>query len=571
MTRRSRKTVVDIIAGETGTILKNWTGRLRVALVYPNTYSVGMSNLGYQTVYRLINQRENVVCERVFLPDRSATQVFPRSIESGRPLRDFDIIAFSISFESDYSHLLEILQTSAVPLTSRERSADDPLVAAGGVACMLNPEPLAAFIDCFFIGEGEALIDPFFDRFDPERDRREMLKVLAREVPGVYVPMFYEVQYHEDGTLRSFTPVESVPAAIERGYARDLSSAVSCTAILSPHTTFDRTYLIEVGRGCPHGCRFCAAGYVYRPPRFQSLEHLKAAMAAGVALTDKIGLVGAAVSDVPGISSLCAAYRDADIRISFSSLRADALSPELLETLRQSRVKTATIAPDAGSERMRQVINKGVDEAAVLSAAETLVAEGIPNLKLYFMVGLPTETPADVDAVVTLCKRIKHRFLASSRTRGRMGEITVSLNSFVPKPMTPFQWAPMDDPEMLKRKIKRIKDGLKRIPNMRLHHDVPRHAYIQALLSRGDRRVASILMGVLRNGGNWVKTLKSSPVNADFFVLRARKTDEILPWDFIDHGISRSFLENEYHLALKGKASPPCPMADACRLCGVCT
>jgi radical SAM family uncharacterized protein len=562
---------VDIIAGETGTILKNWTGRLRVALVYPNTYSVGMSNLGYQTVYRLINQRENVVCERVFLPDRSATQVFPRSIESGRPLRDFDIIAFSISFESDYSHLLEILQTSAVPLTSRERSADDPLVAAGGVACMLNPEPLAAFIDCFFIGEGEALIDPFFDRFDPERDRREMLKVLAREVPGVYVPMFYEVQYHEDGTLRSFTPVESVPAAIERGYARDLSSAVSCTAILSPHTTFDRTYLIEVGRGCPHGCRFCAAGYVYRPPRFQSLEHLKAAMAAGVALTDKIGLVGAAVSDVPGISSLCAAYRDADIRISFSSLRADALSPELLETLRQSRVKTATIAPDAGSERMRQVINKGVDEAAVLSAAETLVAEGIPNLKLYFMVGLPTETPADVDAVVTLCKRIKHRFLASSRTRGRMGEITVSLNSFVPKPMTPFQWAPMDDPEMLKRKIKRIKDGLKRIPNMRLHHDVPRHAYIQALLSRGDRRVASILMGVLRNGGNWVKTLKSSPVNADFFVLRARKTDEILPWDFIDHGISRFFLENEYHLALKGKASPPCPMADACRLCGVCT
>lgn len=562
---------MDIIAGETGTILKNWTGRLRVALVYPNTYSVGMSNLGYQTVYRLINQRENVVCERVFLPDRSATQVFPRSIESGRPLRDFDIIAFSISFESDYSHLLEILQTSAVPLTSRERSADDPLVAAGGVACMLNPEPLAAFIDCFFIGEGEALIDPFFDRFDPERDRREMLKVLAREVPGVYVPMFYEVQYHEDGTLRSFTPVESVPAAIERGYARDLSSAVSCTAILSPHTTFDRTYLIEVGRGCPHGCRFCAAGYVYRPPRFQSLEHLKAAMAAGVALTDKIGLVGAAVSDVPGISSLCAAYRDADIRISFSSLRADALSPELLETLRQSRVKTATIAPDAGSERMRQVINKGVDEAAVLSAAETLVAEGIPNLKLYFMVGLPTETPADVDAVVTLCKRIKHRFLASSRTRGRMGEITVSLNSFVPKPMTPFQWAPMDDPEMLKRKIKRIKDGLKRIPNMRLHHDVPRHAYIQALLSRGDRRVASILMGVLRNGGNWVKTLKSSSVNADFFVLRARKTDEILPWDFIDHGISRFFLENEYHLALKGKASPPCPMADACRLCGVCT
>jgi len=570
MTRTPKKAVADAIADETGGILKSWNGRIRVALVYPNTYSVGMSSLGYQTIYRLINQHSNVVCERVFLPDRSESQSLPRSIESGHPLRDFDIIAFSIAFESDYSHILEILEAGAVPLTSSERSAGDPLVAAGGVACMLNPEPLAAFVDCFLIGEGEALIDPFFDRFDPDADRREMLKILAREIPGVYVPMFYEVRYREDGTLKSFFPMESVPPIIERRYVQELSTAVACSAILSPHTTFNRTYLIEVGRGCSHGCRFCAAGYVYRPPRFQSVERLKACMAEGAALSKKIGLVGAAVSDVPGIASLCAAYRNADIRISFSSLRADALSPELMKTLRQSRVKTATIAPDAGSERLRKVINKGVDEATVLSAAETLVDEGIPNLKLYFMVGLPTETPADVDAVVMLCKRIKHRFLASSRIRGRMGEITVSLNSFVPKPMTPFQWTPMDEPAMLKWKIKRINDGLKRISNVRLHHDVPRHAYIQALLSRGDRRVASILMGVLQNGGNWAQTLKSSPVNADFYVLRARKTDELLPWDFIDHGISRSFLEAEYHRALEAKASPPCPMADGCNLCGVC-
>jgi radical SAM superfamily enzyme YgiQ (UPF0313 family) len=293
-------------------------------------------------------------------------------------------------------------------------------------------------------------------------------------------------------------------------------------------------------------------------------------MAAGAALTEKIGLVGAAVSDLPEIASLCADYHDGSTRVSFSSLRADGLVPELLETLRQSRVKTATIAPDAGSERMRKVINKGMDEAAVLSAAETLVAGGIPNLKLYFMVGLPTETAADVDAIVGMCRRIKHRFLQSSRTRGRMGDITVSLNSFVPKPVTPFQWAAMDEVGELKQKIKRVKEGLRRMPNVRLHHDVPKHAYIQALLSRGDRRVATILVGLQQNRGNWAKTLKASPVNADFYVLRERDVGEMLPWDFIDHGIDRSFLAEEYRRALSGRASPPCPMQESCRMCGVC-
>ena len=480
------------------------------------------------------------------------------------------MVAFSISFESDYPHLLEILEIAAIPLTSSERSGEYPMVTAGGVACMLNPEPIAPFVDCFLIGEAEVLLNPFFDRFDPEKDRREMLKTLARDVSGVYVPVFYEARYQEDGALQSFSPVEAVPETIKRVYAGHLPNDVTCSAILTPHTTFDSTYLIEVGRGCPHGCRFCGAGYIYRPPRFQTVERLKKCMEAGSSLTNKIGLVGAAVSDLPGITSLCAGYHDGKTRISFSSLRADALAPELLETLRQSRVKTATIAPDAGSERMRKVINKGIDEAALLLAAETLVAEGIPNLKLYFMVGLPTEQTEDVDAVVTLCKRIKHRFLASSRTRGRIGDITVSLISFVPKAVTPFQWSAMDETALLKQKIKRIKDGLRRLPNVRLHHDVPRHAYVQALLSRGDRRVASILAGLHRNGGNWAKTLKSSPVNADFYVVRERDTDELLPWDFIDHGISRSFLKEEYRRALSGKVSPSCPMQDNCKMCGVC-
>jgi len=293
-------------------------------------------------------------------------------------------------------------------------------------------------------------------------------------------------------------------------------------------------------------------------------------MAEGAESASKIGLVGAAVSDFPGIGDLCARYFGEAVRISFSSLRADAISPELLATLKHSGVKTATIAPDAGSDRMRRVINKGITEADILSAAETLVGEGIPNLKLYFMVGLPTETEADVAEIIHLCKRIKHRFLKSSRTRGRIGEITVSLNAFVPKPMTPFQWAAMDEISVLKRKEKKIKEGLRRAPNLRLHHDVPKHAYLQALLSRGDRRAAALLTAGHFHGGNWARTFKESPINPDFFVSRARSADEIFPWDFIDHRIDKGFLRREYERALKGKPSPPCPLTDTCTLCGAC-
>jgi len=286
-------------------------------------------------------------------------------------------------------------------------------------------------------------------------------------------------------------------------------------------------------------------------------------------MTDEIGLVGAAVSDLPDINKLCDQRFEKDVRISFSSLRADAISPELLSVLKKSNVKTATIAPDAGSERMRKVINKGITEEDILHAAENLVAEGMPNLKLYFMVGLPTETMDDVEAIVTLCKLIKHRFLKSSRARKRIGEITVSLHSFVPKPFTPFQWVAMDDMRSLKAKIKKIKHGLKRVANVRVHADIPRWAYIQALLSRGDRKVAQILSLANKNRGNWPKTLKASSVNPDFYVLRERSEDELLPWDFIDHGINKSFLKLEYKKAMQGKTSPPCPM-ESCNICGVC-
>lgn len=560
---------------QTGKIRKKKKVRVTVALVYPNVYHVGMSNLGFQATYQLFNQIEDLICERAFLPDKNTRESFRvQTVESGRDIGEFDIIAFSVSFENDYPHILTTLSHARIPLQTCDRSASHPLVVAGGVACFLNPEPLAPFIDGFLIGESEVMIERFAEclrEFDLKTTsgRQNILKAIARQVPGAYVPALYTTAYNPDGTLRAFSPLEKVPQTVKRASLMDLSDVLTCSSIITPDTTFDDTFLIEVGRGCPHGCRFCSAGFVYRPPRFRPVSLLQEGIRQGMEFTDKIGLVGTAVSDFPDIKKLCDRYQNKDVTFSFSSLRADALYPELMSVLKRSRTKTATIAPDAGSERMRRVINKGITEDALLNAVETLVESGIPNLKLYFMIGLPTETSEDVEGIIKLCKKMKHRFLKSSRPRRRMGEITVSLNSFVPKPFTPFQWVAMDDIAVLKGKIKKIKAALNKVANVRVHADIPRWAHIQALLSRGDRRVADILLLAHRNKGNWPQTFKATPLNPDFYTLRERSLDELLPWDFIDHGIKKSFLAQEYQRALQEKTSPPCPI-ESCSICGVC-
>ena len=557
-------------AAEDGAVRKHARGKIRIALAYPNRYAVGMSNLGLHAVYGLLNQHDDVVCERVFLPENDEFDIGRlATFESGLPVAAVDLIAFSISFESDYSNLLTLLKLAGIPLRAADRDERHPLVVAGGVACFLNPEPIAAFVDCFLIGEAEVILPEFLRVFQPNAERRPLMKAIARSVPGAYVPRFYAAHYAADGTLSAWLPTEDVPPRIVRPHVKDLSATATCSTVFSPHTALGGSFLVEVGRGCPHGCRFCSAGFVYRPPRFRTEASLAQTIEQGLARSRHIGLVGAAVSDLPGVASLCRRFSGPDITLSFSSLRADALSPELLDALGHGRVKTATIAPEAGSERLRRVINKGIREEDVLNAATALVARGIPNLKLYFMVGLPTETNADVDAIVGLVKHIKHAFLKSSRTRGAIGTITVGVGSFVPKPFTPFQWAAMAATAELKARLKRIPTGLKRVPNVRVHSDLPRWAYVQALLARGDRRVADLLVRADAAGGNWPQALKTGPINPDFYVLRERDPDEILPWDFIDHRVSKSYLLAEYRRALEGRPGIVCRV-ESCRLCGAC-
>jgi radical SAM superfamily enzyme YgiQ (UPF0313 family) len=512
-----------------------------------------MANLGFQTVYRLLNEMDGVVCERAFLPQKSPDSKPPvpvKTLETGRFLGEFDVVAFSISFENDYSNLLTILENAKIPLAAAERKGR-PLIMAGGAACFLNPEPLSDFVDVFVIGESEPVLGRIFELFDPREDRFTNCLNLAKNVPGVYVPSFYSVGYSPAGSMESFAPTEDVPRVIQRIFVPDLTTLSTNSAILTPDAEFGRTFLIEIGRGCPHGCRFCSAGYIYRPPRFRSFSQLTASMEEGGAKTPRIGLVGAAITDLPHLEDLCGTIQEANLQVSFSSLRADRITDPVVSLLSSSHVKTATLAPDAGSERMRRVIKKGIDERDLLLAVEKLVAAGIPNLKLYFMIGLPGETLEDVYAIVDLCGKIKQEFLATSKIAKRIGVMTVSVNPFVPKPFTPFQWAGMDDVKTLRQKLKIIQDGLRTMPNVRMIAENPRHALFQGILSRGDRKTGQLLMRLHRNRGNWPETLRESKDHPEHYALRKRSLDEILPWSFIDHGFGEGLLEREYQRALE--------------------
>jgi radical SAM superfamily enzyme YgiQ (UPF0313 family) len=570
------------LAQEKGTIIKDWGGKLAIALAFPNRYAVGMSNLGFQSVYGALNRSDDVVCERVFYPEPEDLSILRRdpgsllSVESQRPVRDFSLLFFSIPFENDYTNVLEILALSGVPHGSDERREGHPFVAAGGVAVSLNPEPLAAFMDFLFIGEAEELLSGFLNLWRGFSDklfpaRGDALLSLAREGEGIYVPSLYEVAYRPDGTLQSIEPLHAgVPEKV--AYRRaDISKEVPCqTVVLAPETEFSGVRLIEIGRGCGHGCRFCAAGYLYRPARFHTADKLVEAVGSAPGASARVGLISAAVSDHPDISLLCSSLVDRGASVSFSSLRADTMTPEIAAALQSSGHQAVAIAPEAGSDRLRRVINKRLSEEEILRAAELLSEHGILHLKLYFMIGLPTEAMEDLEAIVDLTRKIKHHVLKTSRGLKRLGVITLSVHSFVPKPITPFQWASFAGARTLKERAKWIQKSLQKVPNVRIHFDMPKWAYVQALLSRGDRRVGGFLEKVATDGLSWTQVMRSVPYNPDFWVMRERGEDELFPWEIIDPGVRRSYLWNEYQRALRAEESPVCLPDENCRRCGVC-
>ena len=583
MLKNQRQNRQRWLAEENGTVRKDWSGKLRVALAFPNRYAVGMSNLGFQSVYRLLNLQEDVVCERVFYPEPEDLAALrqspggPTSIESRRQLREFDLIAFSIPFENDYPQVLEMLHTAGIPPRADARTASHPLVAAGGVAVFLNPEPPADFLDFLFIGEGEVLIPEFLEAFRRLREddppRRRFLESLAREVPGIYVPSLYRVSYRSEGAVESIEPLPGYDIPERVLYRRaDLAEHSACrTAILTPNTEFSNVELVEIGRGCGRGCRFCAAGFVYRPVRYHAAEKLLSEAGGHLGAHSRIGLVSAAVSDHPEISSLCDTFIERGASLSFSSLRADTITPGIASTLEASRHQSVAIAPEAGSDRLRRVINKNLDAEQIYAAVERLTEKGILHLKLYFMIGLPTETNDDLEAIVELAKGIKHHVLKVSRGRRRLGDVTLSVHSYVPKPFTPFQWVGFAGVGELKNRARWIQKALRKVPNVRVHFDLPKWAYIQSLLARGDRRVGLFLEKVALDGLSWSQAMRAVPFNPDFWVMRERDREELFPWEVLDCGASRSYLWDEYRRALEGRTSPPCRPDEECSRCGACT
>lgn len=547
---------------ERGTVRKTWGGRISVCLIYPNTYYVGMSNLGFQTVYQCFNADEGVVCERAFLPDPEDLKEYQEShtpllsLESQKPISDFDILAFSISFENDFLNVLTLLELAHLPLESGLREGRYPWVIGGGVAVFLNPEPMSEFFDLFILGEAEEVIGEFLEvcrqtLLDKEGREKDHFLVNLSRVEGVYVPKFYRVIYAEDGKIAAMEPEPGFPRKVKRRWVSKLDQFPTQSTLFTPDTEFREMALVEMNRGCPRGCRFCAACFVYHPFRNRSLSLLESISKEALLEEHRIGLTGTAVSDHPQLLPLCQSILSQQGGISLSSLRVDAVTPPLIQCLREGEERTVAIAPEAGSERLRRMVKKGYTEEVILKSVDTLVENGVSQIKCYFLVGLPTETDEDVKEILQLVKRIRHHILSGQKDGRKRWRLVLSVNPFIPKPATPFQWAPLEEVGELKKKLKMIQRGVQREGGMEMIHDLPKWAYVQALLSRGDRRVGKILMASHRHHGNWSQAFRETDINPDFYVYRKRDLDEIFPWDFIDHGIPKERLREEYVKAMK--------------------
>jgi radical SAM family uncharacterized protein len=573
----NRKDLIDrlqeLYKDEDSRITVNPHAGQKVAIVYPNTYFVGMSNLGLHIIYEEINLRNDSVCERIFLPEKKELEAYDKtktplmSVETQRPMHQFDVVAFDVTFEMDYFHIPLMLRHGRVPIMGKDRTEFDPIVIAGGPCATFNPEPFADFIDAFIIGEGEGIVSRVLDIIRDGKmeglDRHAILRQLA-DVSGVYVPSLYVPIYSEDGEFKGYDIVEGVPKTIKRHF--EMLTSGGETVVATNYTEFGAMYIIEVARGCGRHCRFCMAGYCFRVPRVRPLDILKEGVERAEKLGKKVGLMGAAISDYPEVDELVNYIRSKDMRYSCASLRADSLTQAVVDGLADSGQKTITIAPETGSERLRRVINKGISEEHLQNAATLSAKSGIQHMRLYIMIGLPTETDEDIEAIVGLAERTQ----AHMEKVGCKGRLTLSINPFIPKPFTPFQWMAMDNQKTVEKKLQYIKKALQKNRRIEVLVESPKEAYIQGVLARGDRRLGAVIAACAADRGSksFKSEMKAAGLDMDNMNYRERSFDEFLPWSHLDMGMQEGYLEMEWQRSLDEAYTPPC--AAGCKRCGVC-
>ena len=571
---------------------------IRFAMCFPDVYEIGMSHLGIQILYHMFNERPDVWCERVYSPwpdldARMRKDNIPLfSLESQEPIRSFDFLGITIQFEMCYTNILQVLELSGIPLEASERTEEDPIVIGGG-PCVYNPEPIAEFFDVFYIGEGETVYDQLFDVYKKNKaegkSRREFLEA-ACQIPGIYVPMFYDAEYQEDGTLHSFTRnYEKAPEMIEKQVLMDVTHAPYPKAPVVPFikATQDRVVL-EIQRGCIRGCRFCQAGMIYRPTRERDVEELKKWADTMLKTTgyEEISLSSLSSSDYSKlpelINYLMEICPERGVNISLPSLRIDAFSLDVMKKVQDIKKSSLTFAPEAGSQRMRNVINKGLTEEDILEGAGKAFEGGWNKVKLYFMLGLPTETEEDIKGIAHLSEKIAERYyeIPKDQRNGKC-QITASSSFFIPKPFTPFQWAPMNRKEEFLEKARIVKAEVRAMLNqksIRYNYHEADISMLEGVLARGDRRTAKVVLQAYRNGAlfdswseyfrpeAWEKAFEETGIDPDFYTVRERSVDELLPWDFINAGVSKKFLIREWEQAKAETVTPNC--RQRCSGCG---